>query len=161
MSNYNSTTVYIDLDGVCADFNSKCIELTGKPYQGKETWKVLEKVPRLFSTLDILEGTENALAWIEQYFHSPNVEFLTALPLPSDKLYSSQRDKVEWCKYKLGSSLQVNCVQNWSFKKYFVRSTQDILIDDSLRNCKEWELAGCIAILHTDWDTTIDKLKKY
>lgn len=155
--------IYIDLDGVCADFNKRCIELTGKPYQGKETWKVLQKVPNFFLTLDVLEGTEDSLLWIKDYFCQSNAEFLTALPLPTDKLYSAQRDKVEWCKnlHHDLNTLQVNCVQNWSFKKYFAKDSSDILIDDSERNCKDWELAGGIAILHKNWNSTIDKLKEY
>ena len=153
--------LYIDLDGVCADFYNKVLELTGNEYQGQVTWKVLDQVPNLFYKLDVLQGTKEALLWIEEYFHKPNVEFLTALPRNTGWLSSAQKDKVQWVHDKLGSTLQVNCVQHWSYKKYFCDSKDDILIDDCERNIQEWQEYGGTGILHRNWDDTLKELERY
>lgn len=34
--------IYIDLDGVCVDFNKAVLDITGKSYYGEETCEVLE-----------------------------------------------------------------------------------------------------------------------
>ena len=38
--------------------------------------------------------------------------------------------------------------------------SNDILVDDQERNIKDWESQGGIGILHTDFDSTISKLKE-
>lgn len=152
--------LYIDLDGVMADFNKAVLQHTGSEYSGKDTWEILENIPNLFYNLEVLPDAYYALNFIERNFIP--YEFLTALPLPTKELYSAHIDKVRWVQRKLHSDAQVNCVSHRSQKKYFVQNgKQDILVDDMLDNCLEWQEAGGIAIYHRNWRASIEELQKY
>lgn len=151
--------IYVDLDGVCADFNKAVLKYTGKPYNGKETWSILENIPRLFYNLDVMQGAQESVNKLIDTYGYRNVQILTALPLQTKELVSAQVDKVQWVHDKINSMIQVNCVPNWRFKKYFVMQEDDILIDDMPRNIKEWDEAGGIGILHVSWKDTMQRLK--
>lgn len=151
--------IYIDLDGVCADFNKRCIELTGKPYQGKETWKVLEKVPRLFYNLEAMQGARESVTRLVFNSGYRNIQVLTALPLLTEQLVTAHKDKVQWVHENITPLIQVNAVQNWRYKKHFCNAG-DILIDDSSRNILEWTDVGGVGVLHQDWDKTMLELKQ-
>lgn len=150
--------IYIDLDGVCADFNKAVLKYTGKPYNGKETWSILENIPRLFYNLDVMQDAKESVSKLIDTYGYRNVEISTALPLQTKELVSAQVDKVQWVHTKIDPMIQVNCVPNWRFKKYFVQSSNDILIDDMARNVEEWEESGGIGILHTSWSNTLNIL---
>lgn len=151
--------IYIDLDGVLADFNKACIQYTGKSYH-KECWSILEKVPNLFYNLDAMQDAKESMNELLFTYGYSNIQILTALPLQTEELVSAQVDKVQWVHENISSLLQVNCVPNWRFKKYFCKNTSDILIDDRYENCVEWESAGGKAIQHIDWKDTMIKLKE-
>lgn len=151
--------IYIDLDGVCSDFNKAVITYTGTSYNGKDTWSILDKIPNLFYNLEVLPEAVESISKLLDTYGYHNIQILTALPLQTNKLVSAQVDKVTWVHEIFNHSLQVNCVPNWKYKKYFCKSASDILIDDSERNCKEWNGVGGIAILHTSWDNTLRQLK--
>ena len=152
--------IYIDCDDVLANFKEYVIMQTGKPYNGKETWKVLEQEDNLFYNLDLLPFAQESVSMLLDCQGYHNVQILTALPLITGKLTTAQVDKVSWVHTNIDPMIQVNCVQNWSHKAFFCESDRDILIDDSERNCDEWTKAGGIAILHTNWEDTLKKLKE-
>jgi len=151
--------IYIDNDGVNADFNKFVIQQTGSPYQGKSTWVDLENIDNLFSKLEVLPDAYDSVQRIIDMQGYSSVEILTALPLLTGKLHTAQRDKVEWIHNWIDDIIQVNCVQNWRHKAFFVMSKWDILIDDSQRNINEWVAAGGIGVYHTDWVSTNKELK--
>lgn len=150
--------LYLDIDGVLADFNKACIEYTGKSYH-KDCWSTLEKIPNLFYNLDLIEGAQEGMDYIENILGVP-CSFLGALPLPTDKLITAQYDKVQWIRDKLESTAQVNLVASRHYKKYFCKGEKDILIDDMLDNIQQWGYAGGTGILFVSWEDTINKLKE-
>ena len=151
--------IYIDCDGVLADFNKKLLELTGTGYNGKDTWKVLEKYPRLFYNLEVMQWAKEAVNYLIDSYGYSNVQVLTALPLLTEQLVTSHKDKVQWVHENINPLIQVNAVQNWRYKKYFA-GNGDILVDDSERNILEWEDAGGTGILHSNWEDTMKELDK-
>lgn len=154
--------IYIDLDGVLADFNSKVREITGKypsELTTKELWKQLQLVDNFYYSLDIIEGSKEFLDYILNYSNI-NVEILTALPSPSKKLITSSNDKIMWVYDKIDPFIITNCVSNWRMKTYFCRNNDDILIDDQEKNIVQWQEAGGIGILHNNFEDTIRKLKE-
>jgi len=150
--------IYIDSDDVLFDFQGVVKALTGEPYQGGLSWKILEQRDRLFWNLPVLEGAKEGVLQLCNTFGKNNVQVLTALPKITKKLVTAQVDKGQ-AVHEFIADIQVNCVQHWSHKEYFCRSKYDILIDDSSRNCSAWESAGGIAILHTDWYSTLQQVK--
>ena len=56
---------------------------------------------------------------------------------------------------------RINLVKRQDKKKYAViDGVQNVLIDDYLKNIKEWESAGGIGIHHINAQTSINSLKK-
>src|SRR5574343_89266 len=152
--------IYIDSDGVLANFQKFVIEQTGTTYQGIETWKVLENIDNLFTKLEPMEGARSAVQNILDKHGYEDVQILTALPLITAKLVTAQRDKVDWLHYVIDGSIQVNCVANWKLKKYFCRDECDILIDDRIECIEQWKEQGGIGILHVNWGDTNTELRK-
>lgn len=154
--------IYIDMDGVVADFKSLIVETTGVDKTTPEFWKELSEMQSPYYWLPTLEGSKKAVNKIKKLakeFGLTKPQFLTSLPIITGNLATSHRDKVEWVFDNIGE-YQVNVVHDWRLKKNFIFSPYDILIDDSERNCKDWKEAGGIAILHESWDKTILELKR-
>ena len=154
-------TIYLDLDGVFADFSGAvqkhCLGMTYNQH-ADQIWRKIETVPNFFLTLDILPDCYQIHHWAE--WLSNDVQFLTALPRLTGQLKTAQRDKVDWVHRTIDRYAQVNVVSNWDQKQFFCRNDYDVLIDDSERNIDQWREAGGIGILHTSVTNTIDQLKK-
>lgn len=149
--------IYVDIDGVVADFYNKVLEVTGKPYDPGLSWSEIESIDNFYSKLKVIDDPTDGIFWLEK---NEDFQFLGSLPKPTGKLITAQRDKVDWIKNTVSSSAQVNLVRHWSEKATLFCREGDILIDDSARNCKHWEDHGGIAILHKNWYDTIVKLKE-
>ena len=86
--------IYLDLDGVFADFNGAVQKhCPGLIYQqhSKQIWQVLETIPNFFSTLNPLPNPE---IYDDVARTGVDVQFLTALPRATGYLKTAQRDKI-------------------------------------------------------------------
>ena len=125
-------TVYLDLDGVFADFKSKFEDIVGFPYHQdpKKAWGILDKIDHLFLTLDLLQDSN--VLFNDIWFSGNNdVRILTALPMQTNKLITAAADKREWVRKHLSGDIQVICTAGWKGKRDFCKPG-DILIDDML-----------------------------
>ena len=155
--------IYLDLDGVFADFNGAVQKhCPGLIYQqhSKQIWKILETIPHFFSTLDPILPS---LKIYDEIASNTNIEmqFLTALPRATGYLKTAQRDKTDWVHWHIDDWAQVNCVSSWEMKKYFCRGKYDLLIDDSPRNIEDWAKAGGTGILHITLEDTLQQLQRF
>jgi 5'(3')-deoxyribonucleotidase len=157
------TTIYLDMDGVVADFDEYAARTLGiPPSQGiypNEVWYKLATNSRLYRDLvktpyaDKLVFQCSVIAKQQGY----ELKFLTAVPKGNDVPWAFY-DKVIWAqKYFPGIPVMFG---PFSKDKYIHCQPGDILIDDRTSNIEEWRVAGGLGILHRDFDDTLAQLSK-
>lgn len=157
--------IFVDLDGVLADFYGFAKNYCGFDYHEdpKLAWSRLDNVDRLFQQLPTMPNAwqffNEVLKLGEEKLGLHSVEILTALPLRTGKLLSCAHDKTVWVNSKINSRVVVNCVDDWTKKKYYCQPG-DILIDDMQRNCNLFDAMGGDSICHIDQVSTTSKLKR-
>ena len=156
------TKIYLDMDGVIADFDKRYKELYKIAPRDADTYKTFDKfftmfiADREFAKLDLMP---DALTLIN---------YLRSLPIPTEILSSTSSEKrdaeireqkIDWLK-KHNIEFPVNLVPGKRLKRTYARPDY-LLIDDTSQNIDQWRTDGGIGILHTDALTTIGILKMY
>lgn len=143
--------LYLDLDGVMADFDSTFPQVFGLDHRtlaDDEMWARINTHPNFFRSLPPMEG---ALEFFAEIRHLRPI-VLTACPKSNYAHVAEQ--KREWVREHLGAEFHVLPVWGGASKPLFMHAPGDILIDDYRRNTEAWAAAGGRAILHRGWDTT-------
>ncbi len=145
--------VYLDLDGVFADFKSYFNQKIGFEYESNpgKAWDILSKEEHLFLNLKPLPGAIEMFDTITRHFN--NVKILTALPRLKGNLNTAAADKTAWVHKHLTKHIEVICTDSWRGKKQYAKPG-DVLIDDMERNINDWRGAGGIGILHKNPNNT-------
>ena len=154
-------TVFVDMDGVLADF-----ETFANSYLGSE-WKVEVEMPNwgrlsqcqnLYSMLSPMPDAYDLWRYLHGRFDYQDIQILTAIP---SRAYfpSAVDDKREWVAKHFGKNVKVNFGPYAKDKQYHCKEG-DILIDDMERNINQWIARGGIGIFHRDAKSTIDELYK-
>jgi len=157
------TTLYLDMDGVVADFDEYAARTLGVPPSAgiypDEVWYKLANNQRLYRDLiktpyaDQLVDECIDLAATKEY----DLLFLTAVPKGNDVKWAFY-DKVLWAQnYFPGIPVHFG---PFSKNKWQHCQPGDILIDDRLSNIEEWKVAGGIAIHHTNIEATLYQLSR-
>ena len=79
-------TIYIDMDGVVADFNKFSSDLLGRQVGWgeqdltDEEWKVLASVDNIYAKIPLIEESTRLVAMAKIFQTRFYVEFLTAIP---------------------------------------------------------------------------------
>jgi len=155
--------IFVDLDGVLADFDLGVKAITGKyPLEmtpGK-MWRILASQKDFFSKLRWMPDGKKLWQAVLPY----NPVILTGLPLGK----WAEPQKRTWCRKELGESVPV--ITGMSKDKPFLaidwleENELDwkvpLLIDDRLKLKEPWENTGGIFILHLDTDSTIKELEE-
>ena len=146
--------VYLDLDGVFADFDKRVKHLTGKhPNQldRGRLWKMVNSDKRFFAELELIEGC--MVLWEATKDLEPI--FLTGAP--SSKVFQEQ--KREWVARIFGPEFVVHVVPK-KLKQDF-SGPHKVLIDDSPENIEQWNARGGHGILHQgDHASTVRALQE-
>ena len=146
--------VFLDLDGVFADFDARVIRLTGR-HPGElgrnDLWKAVNRDKRFFAELELIEGC--MLLWEATRDMEPI--FLTGAP--SSQVFQEQ--KREWVARVFGPEFAVHVVPK-KLKQEFSGPGR-VLIDDTPANIEQWEARGGHGILHTgDHASTVKALQE-
>jgi hypothetical protein len=145
--------LYLDIDGVLADFDGQFYKMTGKyPHQvdKKQLWMVVNSVDDYFARLDLMYEAEYLWEYCKQY----NPKFLTGLPSKQ----GGKEQKIGWVIEKFGTEYETIVVPKRDKQLY--SGVDKVLVDDTLVNIEQWASKGGIGILHSDVWETIDKLEK-
>lgn len=159
--------VYIDMDGVLADFDRGVEELAGVPRHDQSVhdeekvdamWAAIRKVPHFYNRLELMPEAAEMFRKIYDEF-GERCEILTGLPKPWRNIPNAAEDKTVWVKRLLSEDIKVNAVIRED-KIRFCSDRGCVLIDDLKSNIKAWQKAGGTGILHTSPETTIVELKR-
>lgn len=143
--------IYLDLDGVMADFDRsfrECFGLDCREMADNALWAQINSHKFFFRELPPCEG---AIEFFRSIEHLDPI-ILTACPKSNYAHVAGQ--KREWVREHLSTRVTVLPTWGGSSKPLFMHARGDILIDDFERNTSRWEKAGGRAILHRTFDQT-------
>ncbi|MCD9096147.1 5' nucleotidase, NT5C type [Luteimonas fraxinea] len=145
-------TLYIDLDGVMADFDGAFPAIFGLDHRSladEEMWTRINGHASFFRDLPPMQG---AIEFFRSVEHLRPV-ILTACP-KSNYAHVAAQNRA-WVREHLSQTCLVLPVLGGRNKALFMRQPGDILIDDWAKNCEAWSEAGGFAIKHEgDWIDT-------
>lgn len=154
------TTVYLDMDGVLADFEGTVQALLGTDTNWKEeiekpNWGEVSQIQNLYSILQPMHDAQELWDFVTSKFN--DVQILTAIPKRAH-FPEAVNDKRNWIYKHFGSSVKVN-FGPYAYDKQFHCKRHDILIDDAAINIRQWHARNGVGILHQNAKTTISLLR--
>lgn len=148
--------IFLDLDGVVADFDRHATEQDKRHSDGSINRDLMDF--QWWSTIPVFEGAHD---FFEALKALAPVKFLTGPMLNP----ASHGGKAEWLSKKF-----LTKQEKWALRDLIICPSKDkhllaqenrILIDDRINNIKDWEAAGGIAIHHTgDFNETLSKVDR-
>ena len=149
--------LYLDCDGVLADFDHGATAVFGMPPKAFEKrhglgrfWAKLARAPDFYFGLPLLP---DAMRLFEAVKHLDPI-ILTGLPAGN----WAADQKVRWAaRYFPGTRIITTMAQD---KRDHARPG-DVLVDDQLRHAHLWEEAGGIFVHHRDVDETLARMQHY
>lgn len=173
-----NNVLYVDLDGVVADFHGYGKKVLGyRPEERGEykydrtNWLKLAKDRRLYSKLPVIDGAHNFVFKLKQFCEEKNLDLRFLSAIPSDtQMGWAWWDKSHWVEeYFPGIPLFLG---PYSADKWKHCQPGDILIDDRITNINDWTTkAAGYGIRHMnvqlgsgftgDYEKTLEKLYKW
>ncbi len=154
-------TLYLDMDGVVADFDEYAARTLGLlPSEGvypDDVWKKLTVNPRIYRDLKKTPYADELVTVCKSKCQENKwiLKFLTAVPKGNDVPWAFY-DKMTWALF-FYPDIPVMFGPYSKDKHQHCRSG-DILIDDRRSNIEEWQSAGGMGILHKDIKSTLTQL---
>lgn len=156
--------IYLDMDGVLADFEAGLRDIGIKPdpaiNRSRDTLSTeeIERKDAVYAAIMAKDGFfENLpmmadareLWWFCRGFH-PII--LTAAPRRADGFEKASREKLAWCRRHLGPIPDDRFVCTVSSRKAqyvnYRYGGPQVLVDDRIDNCNAWRRAGGWAVHH-------------
>jgi 5'(3')-deoxyribonucleotidase len=157
-------TIYLDMDGVVADFNLYVSEILGRTigWEGRDItdaeWNTLvTEHPNLYGNLPVVKGSEKLVNLAKSY-KDFDVKFLTAIPRRTS-MPSAEMDKQGWVKKYFPDIPML--IGPYSVDKQKWAKPGDILVDDKKSNIEQWVSKGGIGVRHFyNLDHTVTNLRR-
>ncbi len=161
-------TVYLDMDGVVADFDRMAIDTLGLDYTppsghkfSDPEWEKMRQDPHLYLNLKVISGAKPFVHGVTALCGEMGyrVLFLTAVPSGNDMPWAFY-DKIRWAdKHFPGIPVWFG---PYSRDKHVRAGSDQILIDDRLSNIVDWRRAGGPAVhFQGNFATALGELKSY
>lgn len=161
--------IYIDLDGVLADFDRGVEELAHYHKHDQEEkneayidsmWAAVRAVEHFYDKLELIPGAMEMYHSIcESFGSSCDIEILTGLPKPWRHIPDAEADKRKWVSRILSPDIMVNAGIREDKVKY-CKGPDCVLIDDLKSNISAWEEYGGTGILHRSPEETLQRLRE-
>ena len=150
--------IYCDLDEVLVDFIQGAGAAIGGDFakmDKDDRWNKINQTKGFWANLGWKPGGKKLYQFISRY----NPHVLSAF---SGRDPSSKNGKMKWLKKNTTfKSANINLVKRVQKQKFATTDDKpNILIDDYIKNIKEWQNKGGIGIHHTDASKTISELKR-
>lgn len=147
--------LFVDLDGVLADFDAGVRAVLGAPpeaFHARTLWPALARVPGgFFRTLAPM--ADAAELWTHcSAFES--VTILTGMPMGD----WAEPQKRTWCAERLGLTGE-RVITCFARDKHVYATPGAVLVDDSERHREPWERAGGTFVLHVNAATSLARLR--
>jgi len=157
--------IYVDLDGVIADFDSRYKHFTGltpkemdaqliTQYGDKKAkdifWTKIDPIgPKFWSEMDFMSDAQELLDFLKPY----SFKFL----LSPSRSKTSEEGKKQFVQKHFPN---IELILRIASKKQEFSEPNAILIDDRDSNIEQWRAKGGIGILHKSASNTIKQLEK-
>lgn len=142
------TQVFIDLDGVLADFEGGFKAAFGFEFKSmnyKDRWELIAAHPNFFGSLQRI--SKDLVFGFNDTYGSENVHVLSSCPESNFERYTSQ--KREWTQRNVPELKGMILFSRGGTRKAtFMQSKRDILVDDTQENLAAWEVNGGNAIYY-------------
>jgi len=155
--------IYLDMDGVIADFTKRYKELYRMEPREAEKKQEFNKffdefiATEQFATLDLMPGAMDGLIFLRKHLTIPT-QILSSTA--SEERYDAiSKQKMIWLQTH-GITFTPNFVPGKRHKWKFAKP-DTIIIDDTQSVIDDWRKAGGIGILHKDWSSTLAILRQY
>lgn len=161
----HSFKVFIDLDGVMADFDKRAIEILGvrpRDFEGQEgadrLWEKIDAYPNFFLSLEPMKDAMVLWDGVEARGFIPTV--LTGTPRWNNKEnMDPSEQKRQWVLKHLYHGRTITCKSR--DKCLHMEQPGDVLIDDWHRYAGLWREKGGKFILHTSAVESLKELDEY
>lgn len=144
--------VYLDLDGVMADFDrhfKDYFDVDNKSMRDGKMWAMINSYPTFFRDLPVCDGALDLFEYANCTF---DVTILTACP--KSNYQSAALQKRQWVYEHLSPDVKVIPMLGGKNKGLFMHDEGDVLIDDFESNCSAWDSLGGVSILHENFEKT-------
>lgn len=152
-------TLFVDLDGVLADFDAHYNTVFGElpstwrtsQFQDKDVdWGAIRRHQNFYAQIPPMPDMFELWKYVARF--QPIV--LTGIPSSIPEAADNKRG---WVSKNLGDHIEVRCCL--SREKYLHAQPGDVLVDDWEKYKESWQRTGGIWITHTSAKSTIEKLK--
>ena len=155
--------IYLDMDGVIADFVKRYKELYRMEPREAEKKKEFDKffdefiATGQFATLDLMPGAMDGLTYLRKHLTIPTQ--ILSSTANEERYDAISKQKMIWLQTH-GITFTPNFVPGKRHKWKFAKP-DTIIIDDTQSVIDDWRKAGGIGILHKDWSSTLAILRQY
>jgi hypothetical protein len=148
--------LYLDCDGVLADFDAGAVQVLGatpaafeKKHGRGEFWKRLARAPDFYGSLPEMPDAQRLFRAVKHL----NPTILTGLPL--GKWAAPQKER--WAARHFPG---VPIITTMARDKHLHMEAGDVLVDDRENHRALWENAGGIFVHHKNAETSLRELKR-
>ena len=152
-------TIYCDMDMVLCNFLKGAEKELGKPFMEfdkDKRWPIISQNKKFWEELEWMPGAKRLWSFVNKY----GSHILSAY---STKDSNSIPGKMKWLRTnaKLTQRSRIHLVLRKQKQDFAMTNNKpNVLIDDHLKNIKEWKSKGGIGIHHLSVSTSLNELKK-